>query len=79
MHTSEQYFKFHGAEIIMDAIFLTLTLKILQMQNVKKFKWRWLFARCQCDVVRQVVGAIKSEVSLGHESPGEHVSCAKRC
>ena len=34
MHTSEQYFKFHGVEIIMDAIFLTLTLKILQMQNV---------------------------------------------
>ena len=35
MHTtSVQYFIFHGVELIMDAIFLTLTQKILQMQNV---------------------------------------------
>ena len=45
MHTSEQYFKFHGVEIIMDAIFLTLTLKILQMQNVicYKINFFWYF------------------------------------
>ena len=48
MHTSEQYFKFHGVEIIMDAIFLTLTLKILQMQNMIccTINFFWYFCIC---------------------------------